>query len=103
MQPVKEPPKKKQRQKVFLKSGEELTPELEDELAAEAERGYDLSKATWRIRTRPLLPDSPTFPEVSFRLSEGEFNAARQRAEDEGCTIGELAREAFDRYMDTDS
>ena len=47
------------RQKVFLKSGTEFNPELEDKLAAEAERGYDLSEAMWRIRTRPLLPDSP--------------------------------------------
>ena len=55
---VKEPPKDS-RERIFLKSGVELTPELEDELAAEAERGYDLSKARWRIRTRPLLPGSP--------------------------------------------
>jgi len=101
MQPVKDPPKKKKRQKIFLSSGVELTPELEDELAAEAERGYDLSKATWRIRTRPLLPDSPTFPEVSFRLSEAEFNAVRQRAEDEDRTVGEVAREALIRHMDS--
>jgi hypothetical protein len=62
MQPVKDPPRKKKRQKIFLKSGVELTPELEDELAAEAERGYDLSKARRRARTRPLLPDSPAGP-----------------------------------------
>lgn len=50
---------KQDQERIFLKSGVELTPELEDELAAEAERGYDLSKARWRIRTRPLLPGSP--------------------------------------------
>ena len=47
------------RERIFLKSGVEFTPEVEAELAAEAERGYDLSKARWRIRTRPLLPGSP--------------------------------------------
>jgi len=36
-----------------------LRPELEEELAAEAERGYDLSKARRHVRTRPLLPGSP--------------------------------------------
>jgi len=56
MQQVKDSEK---RERIFLKSGVELTPELEEELAAEAERGYDLSKARWRIRTRPLLPGSP--------------------------------------------
>jgi hypothetical protein len=58
MQRVKDSEKQDQ-ERIFLKSGVELTPELEDELAAEAERGYDLSKARWRIRTRPLLPGSP--------------------------------------------
>lgn len=101
MQQVKEPPKKKQRQRVFLKSGVELTPELEDELAAEAERGYDLSQARWHIRTRPLLPDSPTLPKIAFRLSQAEFNAVRQRAEDEGRTVAEVAREALSKYMDS--
>lgn len=50
---------KEDQEKIFLKSGVELTPELEEELAAETERGYDLSKAKWRIRTFPLLPGSP--------------------------------------------
>jgi hypothetical protein len=58
MEQVKDPPKKKQ-EKIFLKSGEEFTPELEAELVAEAERGYDLSKARLHILTRPLLPGSP--------------------------------------------
>jgi hypothetical protein len=58
MQQVKDS-RKQDQEKILLKSGVELTPELEDELAAEAERGYDLSKARWRIRTRPLLPGSP--------------------------------------------
>lgn len=58
MQEVKES-KKQNREKIFLKSGEEFTPELEAELVAEAERGYDLSKARRRIRTRPLFPGSP--------------------------------------------
>jgi hypothetical protein len=100
MQQVKDPPKKK-RQKIILESGEELTPELEDELAAEAERGYDLSEAKWHIRTRPLLPDSPTLPQITFSLSQEEFNAARQRAEDEGRPLSDLARDALIKYMDS--
>lgn len=102
MQQVKDPPKK-QRQRIFLKSGEEFTPQLEEELVAEAERGYDLSNARWRIRTRPLLPDSPTLPKISFSLSQAELNALRQRAEAEKRPLSEVAREALRRYMDTDS
>lgn len=101
MQQVKDRPKK--RQKIYLKSGEEFTPELEDELVAEAERGYDLSKARRHVRTRPLLPDSPTLPKVSTSLSQAEFNAMRERPEAEGCPLSDVAREALRRYMDTDS
>lgn len=101
MQQVKDAVKK--RQKIYLKSGEEFTPELEEELAAEAERGYDLSQARWRIRTRPLLPDSPTRPKITCDLSQAEFNALRERAETEGRPLSDVAREALRRYMDTDS
>lgn len=101
MQQVKDPPKK--RQKVYLKSGEEFTPELEEELVAEAERGYDLSRASWHIRTRPLLPDSPTLPKISFALAQAEFNAVRERADAEGRPVSDVAREALRHYMDTDS
>lgn len=101
MQQVKDAAKK--RQKIYLKSGEEFTPELEEELAAEAERGYDLSQARWRIRTRPLLPDSPTCPKITCDLPQAEFNALRERAEAEGRSLSDLAREALRRYMDADS
>ncbi|HKO37955.1 MAG TPA: hypothetical protein VJU14_06270 [Solirubrobacterales bacterium] len=72
---VKDPSRKKQRERIFLESGEEFTPELEAELAAEAERGYDLSKAKLHILTRPLLPGSP---------HPDEIRAERRRRADEG-------------------
>lgn len=65
---MKERSKKEKREKIFLKSGEEFTPELEAELAAEAERGYDLAKARLHIRTRPLLPGSPHPDEIREEL-----------------------------------
>jgi len=58
MQEVKDS-KEEKRERIFLRDGVEFTPELEEELAAEAERGYDLSKARRHLRTRPLLPGSP--------------------------------------------
>jgi hypothetical protein len=100
MQQVKDPPRKKKRQKIFLKAGQELTPELEDELAAEAERGYDLSRARWYIRTRPLLPGSP-LPEIALRLSQEECDAVQQRAEDEGRPISDVLQEALKHNMDS--
>ena len=58
MQKVKDS-KEEKRERIFLSDGVEFTPELEKELVAEAERGYDLSKARRHVRTRPLLPGSP--------------------------------------------
>lgn len=101
MEQVTDRPKKKQRQKIFLKSGVEFTPEVEAELVAEAERGYDLSKARRRLRTRPLLADGSSVPRITFMLSQTELNAARQRAEEEDRAVGDLVREALQRYLDS--
>lgn len=96
---VKDPPKKEKLERIFLETGEEFTPELEAELAAEAERGYDLSKAKLHIRTRPLLPGSP-IPEIALRLSETEIDAVQRRVEKEGRPFGDVVRE-LKRRMDT--
>ncbi|HST68276.1 MAG TPA: hypothetical protein VLI94_01300 [Solirubrobacterales bacterium] len=84
--------KRKKQEKIFLESGEEFTPELEAELVAEAERGYDLSKAKLHVRTRPLLPGSP-IPEIALRLSEAEIDAVQRRVEKEGRPFGDVVRE----------
>lgn len=101
MSQVKGQPKDRKRQKIFLESGEELTPELEEELADEAERGYDLSEAKRVFVTGPILADSMRPPKITFHLTNPELNAVRQRAEDEDRTISDLAREALRRYLDS--
>lgn len=99
MSQAKDQPKK--RQKIFLKSGEKLTPDLEEALADEAERGYDLSKATRHFVTGPMLADGMRPPKITVTLTNPELNAIRQRAEDEGCTVNHLARQALMRYLDS--
>ncbi|HET7416770.1 MAG TPA: ribbon-helix-helix protein, CopG family [Solirubrobacterales bacterium] len=101
MAQVKDQPKERKRQRIFLKSGVEVTPELEEELAAEAERGYDLSRAKRRFLARPLLADGESHPKLTVPVSVEELNAVRQRAEDEGRTISEITREALKRYIDS--
>jgi hypothetical protein len=96
MNQVRDRPKQKTRKRVFLESGIELTPELEDELVAEAERGYDLSKFRRHYLTRPLLADSDTGAGVAFPLSSAELDALRARAEKESRPLGDLVREALD-------
>jgi hypothetical protein len=81
------------------KSGVEITPEMADALAAEAERGYDLSKAE-RVKVgRPSLGGDGTSPRLSFRLTPELYRVARDRAEQEGRSVSDLAREAVDRYV----
>jgi hypothetical protein len=99
MEKVKDPPEKQE--KIFLKSGVELTPELEEELAAEAERGYDLSKARRWLLERPLLANDPSRPQITFSLSQEELDALLQRAEDEDRPFSDIIREALTRYMDS--
>ncbi|HEU5253566.1 MAG TPA: hypothetical protein VFU16_09615 [Solirubrobacterales bacterium] len=94
---------KGKRQAYVTDGGDVVTPAIEEELADEAERGYDLSKGRRRFLGRPPLGDGGTSPRVTFRFPQAQFNAVRQRAEDEGRTVSSLAREALIRYMDTDS
>jgi hypothetical protein len=78
------------------KRGTPITQELADELAAEAERGYDLSLG--RRRGRPSL-DEGVSPRVTFRITGELQERARLRAEQEGKTLSELARDALAEYV----
>ena len=85
---------------VRTKSGDLLTEEDIEALAAEAEAGYDLSKAKRQYVGRPSLgEEGSTSPRVSFRMARGLYDAARARAEREGRTVSDVAREAMERYV----
>jgi hypothetical protein len=80
--------------------GTVLTPEVVEELAEEAERGYDLSKATRVLLVgRPSLGDSGTSPRLSFRASPDLYEAIQERAKLEGRSVSDLAREALADYV----
>lgn len=81
------------------KSGVEITPEIADALADEAERGYDLSKAERRFVGRPSLSGNGTSPRMSFRITPELYLAMERRAESEGRSVSDLAREAVARYV----
>jgi CRISPR-associated endonuclease/helicase Cas3 len=97
MAKVKATPHKKSR----TKAGEEITPEIADALATEAEGGYDLSKARPRRVGRPSLGGRGTSPRVTFRATPQLYRAAQQRAKEEGRTVSDLAREAVARYVNS--
>ena len=81
-------------------SGKTVTTETTDALAREAERGYDLSKAERQQVGRPSLGGGGTSPRISFRAAPKLYRAARARAEFEGRTVSQLAREALARYVE---
>ena len=85
-------------------SGTVITEEVAEQMAEEFERdGFDLSKVERRYVGRPSLGPNGVSPRVSFRVPQDLLDAAWARADKEGRSLSELAREAFDRYMDTDS
>lgn len=88
----------KNKKPLKTRSGRVLTPKVIDELAAEAERGYDLSKAK-RVVGRPSLGEAGISPRLSFRLAPDVYDAARRRADEDGTSISELARAAIARYI----
>jgi hypothetical protein len=83
----------------MTKAGEEITPEIADALATEAERGYDLAKAKRRRVGRPSLAGQGASPRMSFRTTPDLYRAAQKRAKKEGRSVSDLAREAVARYV----
>jgi hypothetical protein len=94
--------KVKRRRYPRTKAGVELTPEIINALADEAERGYDLSKAKREYVGRPPLADGETSPRIAVRVTNDQLNQLRKRAEAEERSLSELARDALARYLDSE-
>ncbi len=84
-----------------LKDGTRLTPTLEEQLAQEAEAGYDLSKAR-RVDLRPGRPSrgqpAGESPRVAVRVPQGVYELAKKRANAEGRTLSTVLRELLAQY-----
>lgn len=80
------------------KSGAEITDEIAERLADEAEVGYELADAK-RVGRRSLSGMSGSSPRVNFRMTAELQARAQERAEREGKTVSEIAREALERYV----
>lgn len=84
------------------RSGLVITEKVAEEMAEDFEKNPpDLS--TWKRRYvgRPSLGPNGLSPRVSFRVPPDLHKAAWARADKEGKSLSELAREAFNRYMDS--
>jgi len=82
------------------KDGTKLTRKVIKALVAEAEAGYDLSKAeVVRIGPgRPSLGEGES-PRITYRVAPALFESAKKKAASEGRTVSEVAREALQRYV----
>jgi len=100
---------KKQSEKVeedeilgVTRSGMVITEKVAEEMAEEIERNPpDPSKLERRYVGRPSLGPGGHSPRVSFRISPELHKAAWARADKEGRSLSDLARDAFTRYMDS--
>lgn len=84
------------------RSGMVITEKVAEEMAEEIERNPpDPSKLERRYVGRPSLGPAGHSPRVSFRISPDLHKAAWKRADKEGRSLSDLAREAFTRYMNS--
>ena len=83
-------------------SGTVINEEIAEQMAEEFERdGLDLSKVERRYVGRPSLGPAGHSPRVSFRVPPDLYKAAWARADKEGRSLSDIAREAFTRSMDS--
>lgn len=92
---------KKDEQEWVTRSGTVITEEVAEELAEEAEQGYDPAGLERRFVGRPSLGPEGVSPRVSFRADPDLYKAAWARADKEGRSLSDLAREALQRYLDS--
>jgi len=84
------------------RSGMVITEEIAEQMAEEIERNPpDPSSLRRRYVGRPSLGPGGHSPRVSFRVPPDLYEAAWARADKEGRSLSDLAREAFNRYMDS--
>ena len=80
------------------KSGVLITDEIAERLADEAEAGYDLTPSK-RVGRKSLAGADGVSPRVNFRMTAKLQARAQARADKEGKTISEIAREALEQYV----
>jgi hypothetical protein len=83
---------------LISKSGVQITDELADKLAAEAEEGYDLSRGR-RVGRKSLAGGNGPSPRLNFRTTPELYDRAAARARREGKTVSQIAREALEKFV----
>jgi hypothetical protein len=86
--------------KIKTLAGTELSEEDNEALADEAERGYDLDKASRVTVGRPSLGTEGVSPRVQVRVDPQLARALKARAREEHRSVSEIARIALREYVD---
>ncbi len=84
------------------KSGVPITDEYLREAVEKAEHGYDPAEVTVVSRRpgrRSLAGADGTSPRINLRITQELHDRASARAEREGKTVSEVAREALEHYV----
>jgi hypothetical protein len=82
------------------RSGTVITEELAAQWAEEIEQNPpDPSQLERRYVGRPSLGVAGRSPQISFRASKDLLNAAWKRADEEGVSLSNLARQALERHL----
>jgi predicted HicB family RNase H-like nuclease len=80
------------------KGGIPITDEFAEQLADEAEAGYQRTRAK-RVGRKSLGGTAGTSPRVNFRMTAELQARAQAIADREGKTVSEIAREALEQYV----
>jgi hypothetical protein len=78
------------------KRGAQISDDVAERLADEAEQGYDLSRAK-RVG-RPSLGGPGASPRLNVRVSQELYAALLERAEAAGVKVSELVRDILERH-----
>jgi predicted DNA-binding protein len=82
------------------KVGTKLDRATVEAMAEEAESGYDLATALPE-RVGPGRPslENGLSPRISYRVGGSLYARAKRKAESEGRSVSEIARDALERYV----
>lgn len=85
------------------KSGETITDEIAEQIADEAEAGYDVDELAETARPGPgrksLAGAAGKSPAIQLRLAPDVYERLRAAAAETGASISELVRDAIDRQL----
>lgn len=85
---------------IAQETGEIITPEMVEALAAEVEEGYDMSLATPVRVGRPALEGGTSAsPRITIRTAVPLYEAIHDRAAADGRSVSDVARVALEAYV----